>query len=135
MLDAIQEQGSEAIINLMTPEPGATYSRLFSGALSTPTTDGNAEFHDFSPGFHITWGKFNPVSSMDDWFLAELILIWHANPVYTNIQWYHYLAECRYNGGEVVTIAPDYSPLPSTPTTTCRCAWAPTRRSPLPCAR
>ena len=110
MLDAIQEQGSEAIINLMTPEPGATYSRLFSGALSTPTTDGNAEFHDFSPGFHITWGKFNPVSSMDDWFLAELTLIWHANPVYTNIQWYHYLAECRYNGGEVVTIAPDYSP-------------------------
>jgi DMSO reductase family type II enzyme molybdopterin subunit len=30
--------------------------------------------------------------------------------VYTNIQWYHYLAESRYNGGEVVTIAPDYSP-------------------------
>jgi DMSO reductase family type II enzyme molybdopterin subunit len=47
---------------------------------------------------------------MDDWFLAELTLIWHANPVYTNIHWYHYLAESRYNGGEVVTIAPDYSP-------------------------
>ena len=49
-------------------------------------------------------------SSMDDWFLAELTLIWHANPVYTNIHWYHYVAESRYNGGEVVTIAPDYSP-------------------------
>jgi DMSO reductase family type II enzyme molybdopterin subunit len=47
---------------------------------------------------------------MDDWFLAELTLIWHANPVYTNIHWYHYIAESRYNGGEVVTIAPDYSP-------------------------
>jgi anaerobic selenocysteine-containing dehydrogenase len=47
---------------------------------------------------------------MDDWFLAELTLIWHANPVYTNIQWVHYVAESRYNGGEVVTIAPDYSP-------------------------
>jgi len=47
---------------------------------------------------------------MDDWFLADLTLIWHANPVYTNIHWYHYLAESRYNGGEVVTIAPDYSP-------------------------
>jgi DMSO reductase family type II enzyme molybdopterin subunit len=47
---------------------------------------------------------------MDDWFLAELTLIWHCNPVYTNIQWYHYVAESRYNGGEVVTIAPDYSP-------------------------
>jgi DMSO reductase family type II enzyme molybdopterin subunit len=110
MLDAVEEQGSESIINLMTPEPGASYARLFSGALSTPTTDGNAEFHDFSPGFHITWGKFNPVSSMDDWFLAELTLIWHANPVYTNIQWYHFIAESRYNGGEVITVAPDYSP-------------------------
>jgi DMSO reductase family type II enzyme molybdopterin subunit len=47
---------------------------------------------------------------MDDWFLAELTLIWHANPVYTNIHWYHYVAEYRYNAGEVVTIAPDYSP-------------------------
>jgi DMSO reductase family type II enzyme molybdopterin subunit len=47
---------------------------------------------------------------MDDWFLAELTLIWHANPVYTNIHWYHYVSESRYNGGEVVTIAPDYSP-------------------------
>ena len=51
-----------------------------------------------------------PVSSMDDWFLAELTLIWHCNPVYTNIQWYHYVSESRYNGGEVITIAPDYSP-------------------------
>jgi DMSO reductase family type II enzyme molybdopterin subunit len=110
MLDAIEEQGPESIITLLTPEVGAAPSRLFSNLLGTPTTDGNAEFQDFSPGFHVTWGLFNPVSSMDDWFLAELILIWHANPVYTNIHWYHYLAECRYNGGEVVTIAPDYSP-------------------------
>ncbi len=110
MLDAVQEQGAEAIINLMTPEPGAAPARAFSNALGSPTTDGNSEFQDFSPGFYITWGKFNPVSSMDDWFLADLTLIWHANPVYTNIHWYHYVAESRYNGGEVVTIAPDFSP-------------------------
>ena len=73
-------------------------------------TDGNAEFQDFSPGYHLTWGLYNPTANMDDWFLAELTLIWHANPVYTNIHWYHYVAESRYNGGEVVTIAPDYSP-------------------------
>ena len=73
-------------------------------------TDGNAEFHDFSPGYHLTWGCSTRSSTMDDWFLAELTLIWHANPVYTNIHWYHYVAESRYNGGEVVTIAPDYSP-------------------------
>jgi DMSO reductase family type II enzyme molybdopterin subunit len=110
MLDAIEDQGPESIITLFTPEPGAAPARLFSDALGLPTTDGNAEFQDFSPGWHLTWGLFDPVSTMDDWFLAELTLIWHANPVYTNIQWYHYLAESRYNGGEVVTIAPDYSP-------------------------
>ncbi len=110
MLDAIEDQGPEAILSLLTPEVGAAPARLFANFLGTPTTDGNAEFQDFSPGWHLTWGLYNPVSTMDDWFLAELTLIWHANPVYTNIHWYHYLAESRYNGGEVVTIAPDYSP-------------------------
>jgi DMSO reductase family type II enzyme molybdopterin subunit len=110
MLDAVQDQGAESIITLTTPEVGAFPSRAFAGSLGSPLTDGAAEFQDFSPGYYITWGKFNPVSSMDDWFLAELTLIWHCNPVYTNIQWYHYVAESRYNGGEVITIAPDYSP-------------------------
>ena len=110
MLDAIQEQGSEAILTLMTPEVAASGARIFTDLLGTPVTDGNAEFQDFSPGWHLTWGLFNPASTMDDWFLAELTLIWHANPVYTNIHWYHYVAESRYNGGEVATIAPDYSP-------------------------
>jgi len=110
ILDAIREQGPESVLTLLTPEPGAAPARLFAQVLGTPTTDGNAEFQDFSPGFHVTWGLFNPVATMDDWFGAELTLIWHANPVYTNIHWYHYVAESRYNGGEVVTIAPDYSP-------------------------
>jgi DMSO reductase family type II enzyme molybdopterin subunit len=110
MLDAIEDQGAESIITPFTPEPGAAPTRLFTQLLGLPTTDGNAEFQDFSPGWHLTWGLFNPTSTMDDWFLAELTLIWHANPVYTNIHWYHYVSESRYNGGEVVTIAPDYSP-------------------------
>ena len=110
ILDAIQEQGPESIVVPLTPEVGAQGARMFSSFLGIPMMDGNAEFQDFSPGYHLTWGMYNPVSTMDDWFLADLTLIWHANPVYTNIHWYHYLAESRYNGGEVVTIAPDYSP-------------------------
>jgi DMSO reductase family type II enzyme molybdopterin subunit len=110
ILDAIEDPGADSIITPMTPEVGAGAARIWGQLLGTPTTDGNAEFQDFSPGWHVTWGLYNPTSSMDDWFLADLTLIWHANPVYTNIHWYHYLAESRYNGGEVVTIAPDYSP-------------------------
>jgi DMSO reductase family type II enzyme molybdopterin subunit len=110
MLDAIEDQGPASIVVPFTPEVAAAGARLFADVLGLPITDGNAEFQDFSPGWHITWGLYNPVASMDDWFLADLTLIWHANPVYTNIHWYHYLAESRYNGGEIVTIAPDYSP-------------------------
>jgi DMSO reductase family type II enzyme molybdopterin subunit len=44
------------------------------------------------------------------YFLPHLTLISPPNPIYTNIHCYHYIAESRYNGGEVVTIAPDYSP-------------------------
>ena len=136
MLDAIEDQGPESILTLLTPEPGAAPSRLFANFLGTPTTDGNAEFQDFSPGWHLTWGLYNPVSTMDDWFLAELTLIWHANPVYTNIHWYHYLAESRYNGGEIVTIAPGLqSHRRSTPITTSRFASGPTPPWPWPCAR
>ena len=110
MLDAIEQAGPESIVIPLTPEVGAQGARAFAQMLGIPMTDGNAEFQDFSPGWHLTWGLFNPTASMDDWFLADLTLIWHANPVYTNIHWYHYLAEARYNGGEIVTIAPDYSP-------------------------
>ena len=87
ILDAIEDPGSVSIITPMTPEVGAGAARIWGQLLGTPTTDGNAEFQDFSPGWHVTWGLFNPVSTMDDWFLADLTLIWHANPVYTNIQW------------------------------------------------
>ncbi len=110
ILDAIEDQGPESVITPLTPELGAQGARAWTGFIGTPMTDGDAEFQDFSPGYHLTWGLYNPVSTMDDWFLADLTLIWHANPVYTNIHWYHYVAESRYNGGEVVTIAPDYSP-------------------------
>ncbi len=72
MLDAIEDQGVESIITPLTPEVGAGAARQHTYMLGTPTTDGNAEFQDFSPGWHITWGLYNPTASMDDWFLAEL---------------------------------------------------------------
>ena len=75
MLDACEEQGPESVITPMTPEPGAAAARSFASAIGSPATDGNAEFQDWNPGFYITWGKFNPVASADDWFLADLIIV------------------------------------------------------------
>ncbi|OGO51947.1 MAG: hypothetical protein A2148_04685 [Chloroflexi bacterium RBG_16_68_14] len=114
LIDAIQEVGPESIIRIGEPAEGGTQALICGGAivgrLGGITTDVQAEINDFSPGLYVTYGKFDPAASVDDWFHSELVLIWHCNPIYTNIPWYHFVAEARYNGGEVALIAPDYSP-------------------------
>jgi DMSO reductase family type II enzyme molybdopterin subunit len=113
MLDAIQENGPESIVQLAGPEANpwniAALARLFRmvGGL---TTDVNAEINDFSPGIYITFGKFNICNSLDDWFQADLFLIFQCNPVYTVMAAFHYFVEARYKGAEVVLFAPDCSP-------------------------
>ena len=117
------------------PRSGAAPARAFADILGLPVTDGNAEFQDFSPGWHLTWGLFNPVSSMDDWFLAELTLIWHANPVYTNIHWYHYSPSPGTTAARSSRSRRTTAPRRSTPTTTSRSGSAPTPRWRWRCAR
>jgi DMSO reductase family type II enzyme molybdopterin subunit len=113
-LDAIEESGPDSILHIATPNEGGLMAGMLMGplieGLGGTTTDVNADINDFNPGLYITYGKVNSASSVDDWFHAGLTLIWHRNPAYTAIPWYHYVLESRYNGGEVVTIAPDYSP-------------------------
>ncbi|MGB6895592.1 MAG: molybdopterin-dependent oxidoreductase [Dehalococcoidia bacterium] len=114
IIDAIEEAGPESIIHEMTPAEGGEMAmwptdRLLVTLLGGLRTDVNAVINDFQPGHYITWGKFNPVGSGGA-FRTELSLIWHWNPIYTQIPSYHYTAEGRYNGCDVITIAPDYSP-------------------------
>ena len=113
VLDAVAEQGPGSLYHIGTPGEGGTQQILwsnFSAQLGFQVTDLQAEINDFSPGIYTTFGKFDPAPGADDFFHSELVLIWHANPIYTNITWYHFIQEARYNGGEVVTIAPDFSP-------------------------
>ncbi|MDP2948438.1 MAG: molybdopterin-dependent oxidoreductase [Chloroflexota bacterium] len=114
VLDSIQEVGPESVIHIGTPAQGGFMSGLLLSRLMLLlgglNTDVQGEINDFSPGFYLTFGKFDPASSVDDWFHAELTFIWHKNPIYTSIPWYHFVAESRYNGGEVVSVAPDANP-------------------------
>ncbi len=111
ILDAIEDQGPESIVQEGTPEVQTILpTGRFMGVLGGSTLDLQGSINDFSVGLHITFGKFCPVSSADDWFHSELVLIWHMNPIYTRIPFYHFIAEARYKGAEVVTIAPDVSP-------------------------
>ena len=114
MLDAIQASGPGSIVSLGTPGQGGTQTmnlaRPVFQRLGVTSTDVQAEINDFNPGVYATFGRFDPAPSNDDWFHSELLLIWANNPAYSAIPFFHYIAEARYNGGEVVTIAPDYSP-------------------------
>ncbi|MCK6563481.1 MAG: molybdopterin-dependent oxidoreductase [Dehalococcoidia bacterium] len=111
LIDAIEEQGPHAIVHEGTPEMAtvAPTGRFFS-TLGGLGLDLNGSINDFSIGLYETFGKFSPVSSADDWFHSEVVLIWHMNPIYTRIPFYHFIAEARYNGAEVINISPDVNP-------------------------
>src|SRR3990172_3655798 len=114
VIDAIQDQGPESIIRIGEPAEGGTQSLIYGSAvvnhIGGTVTDVQAEINDFSPGVYITFGKFDPAASCDDFFHTHLILCWQINPAYTSIPWYHFIAEGRYRGAEVVVIAPDFNP-------------------------
>ena len=113
IIDAIQDQGPESMIALSgcnMSTAGVTGRTRFYGLVGGITTDLNAEMNDFSPGHYLTYGKFDPVSSIDDWFHADVFFIWFSNPAYTRIPHQHYINEARYRGATVITVAPDYSP-------------------------
>ncbi len=115
ILDAIEESGPETIIHEMTPAEGGTMAlwptqRLVVGLLGGVATDVNAVINDFQPGHYITWGKFNPVGGPGSQWYTKLRLMWHINPIYTQIPNYHGVAAGRYQGSEVIHIAPDPGP-------------------------
>ncbi|RMD81329.1 MAG: ethylbenzene dehydrogenase, partial [Candidatus Dadabacteria bacterium] len=82
----------------------------FSYLAGTVSLDMNTEIGDGHRGAGETFGKIVFERSADDYFYSDLILIWGANPMATQIPNAHFMYEARYNGTQVVTIAPDYSP-------------------------
>jgi len=113
ILDAAVEVGGESIIapsGCNTPPASVTGRAGLLASVGGLTTDVNAEMNDFAPGYYLTYGTFDPVSSVDDWFHSEVFIIWAGNPNYTRIPHVHFVNEARYKGTEVIVIAPDFSP-------------------------
>ncbi len=81
----------------------------FFNLFGATTMDSWAGVGDLPMGAIQTWGHFNADGTSDDWFNADYILIWIANPVYTRIPDVHFMWEARYRGATVVSIAPDYN--------------------------
>jgi len=113
LLNAVTETGPDAVVL----EPGGSLAsatwrvavqrlvRMLDGV----ELDTNTELDDGQAGAAVTFGT--PVSSRsaDDFFYSDVILVWAANPTYTQIPNAHFFNEARYHGSRVVTIAPDYS--------------------------
>lgn len=113
MLDAIEKSGgTRTVLRLGTTEGGVQAMALVNSffiRLGAVVSDFLAEVSDIEPGMYATFGRIGLCSSHDDWFNSELVLIWGNNPGQSNISTFHYITEARYNGTEVVTIAPDYN--------------------------
>ncbi|KYC28953.1 hypothetical protein ACY05_03655 [Sterolibacterium denitrificans] len=113
MIDVMRTDGPGAI----TWDPGtanagggaSTAPYRLGFILDTPMIDVNTEVGDHHQGAQVTVGKISFSGSMDDLFYSDLILVWGANPVYTQIPNAHFINEARYNGAKVVSIAPDYN--------------------------
>ena len=114
ILDGLEAQGPESIIFENGPGNGGyihimAVHRLMV-ALGATVLDLDSTIGDFNRGIYETFGKFQFMDSVDGWYFGKLLLIWHMNPVYTRIPSYHFISEARYNGAEIVSIAPDYNP-------------------------
>ncbi|MBI4493368.1 MAG: molybdopterin-dependent oxidoreductase [Chloroflexi bacterium] len=114
LIDVLATDGPDAIF-----QPGGTqvYSQASEGmganaffeALGAPLPSPNVEIGDDHQGAAVTAGKIVFSDSADNWFHADVILVWGGNPGYTNVPNYHYISEARYRGARVITIAPDYN--------------------------
>ena len=112
LIDTIEQEGPEAIVKEGTPEVGAGIFAVdrFLSQFGATVTDLNGSINDFAPGHHLTFGKFFPILGGGELFNSDVLVFWHLNPAYTIIPFFHYFAEARYRGCEVVLVSPDVSP-------------------------
>ncbi|MFQ5458541.1 MAG: molybdopterin-dependent oxidoreductase, partial [Myxococcota bacterium] len=114
ILDAHETEGPESfIVDAPHIHAGTTAlvgaSRLTHG-LGALMPDLNVAIGDDFKGLRQTFGKMHLGYTADNFFDAELIFLTQTNPSYTWPAVYHFLTEARYNGSEIVLLAPDYNP-------------------------
>ena len=64
---------------------------------------------DLPAGAHMTLGYGLPCDTMAAVFKSKCVLVWQCNPAATRIPDAHFFWEAKYNGTEIVTIAPDFN--------------------------
>jgi DMSO reductase family type II enzyme molybdopterin subunit len=116
LADIIQSHGPQSIIIDQGTNGAGVLRGGGEGAgaglatqLGGVSLDLNFSIGDFLPGQYLTFGQFQQCPGVENWFLADTVLV-YGNPVYACISDYHYVLEARYRGSKVVQISPDKSP-------------------------
>ena len=115
VLDVATTDGPEAIVYDMGTTnidfgPGTPAQFRLMQLIGTTSLDEWASVGDLPMGAIQTWGLFNADGTSDDYCNSDYIIIWLGNPAYTRIPDIHFMLESRYQGAQVVVIAPDYNP-------------------------
>jgi len=82
----------------------------FGAQLAAIVPDTNVAIGDELKGPTHVFGKMRHGSTADNHFDAELLILTNGNFAYTSPPLWHFITEARYNGTEVVVVAPDYNP-------------------------
>ena len=113
ILDAHETHGTESFIvdapHIHAGTVALTGAVRLTRILNALMPDVNVAIGDDLKGLLQTFGKMHLGYTADNFFDAELIVLTQTNPSYTWPAAYHFLTEARYNGSEIVLLAPDYS--------------------------
>jgi DMSO reductase family type II enzyme molybdopterin subunit len=113
-LDVIIEEGTDRVIWDMGPDINVGAANAAQARLAQLThsisLDSNSSNGDAHRGAFETFGNIYMDRSIEDYFYSDVILFWGCNPIVTSIPNAHFFTEAKYNGSQIVCIAPDYSP-------------------------
>src|SRR5574341_2135748 len=113
LIDIFTTDGLDTILRVSGSGTLGSESVGIEGLMSVlgiPFASIMADLGDEHQGAAQVFGQPYVGGSVDNWWYADVVLIWGGNPAYTNISNFHLLTEARYNGTRMVCIAPDYSP-------------------------
>ncbi len=108
IIDAMVKDGPHSITTDFGDETPQIW-RQFYPMLGSVQFDYPVSNGDQNMGYHATFGTPDMPASASI-FDADLIFIWHWNPVQTFIPYYKEFSQARYRGAQIVTVAPDLSP-------------------------
>jgi steroid C-25 hydroxylase alpha subunit len=116
MLDAMAKDGPRSIVTDQADETRYSW-KMFYSMIGSLQVDLPVSTGDDSMGYYATTGYFpmfgngliKGAPANTSLFDADLIFIWHWNPIQTFIPYYKEFSQARYRGAQIIIVAPDMS--------------------------